>query len=235
MKQSLVLSALVASIGSAHAATLLTQWNFNSVPPDGNTNTGTLTPNVGTGTALTVGGVSSAFASGAGSSDPATQDDSGWNVSNFKPQGTGNKEAGVEFQTSTIGFTGIKFAFDQRHSGTAARRATVQYSVDSGSTWVDAAVFDATAHDTFFNGRTADLSAVTALDNKADVRFRIVATFSTETGYLGSNVSSNTAYSPQGTWRFDMVSVTAEQPVPEPGTMAALGLGAAAMLRRRRK
>jgi len=232
MKRTLVLTALVASFGSAHAATLLTQWNFNSITPDGNTGTGTLTPSVGTGTALNTGGTSSAFASGAGSSDPAATDDSGWNVSAFKAQGTGNKEAGAEFRVATTGFTGIKFSFDQRHSNTAAKGVAVLYSVDSGSTWVDAGSFSAAAGEVWY-GRTVDLTSVTAVDNKADVRFRIVAEFSTSTGYSASSPTGN--YATNGTWRFDMVTLTAEQPVPEPGTMAALGLGAAAMLRRRRK
>lgn len=233
MKRILVLAALVASFGSAQAATLLTQWNFNSPTPDGNTGTGTLTPSVGSGTAVTVGGTSSAFATGNGSSDPAATDDSGWNISAFKPQATGNKQAGAEFRLSTLGYTGIKFTFDQRHSNSSANLAVVQYSLDEGATWVEAASFTANAGDTWFINRTVDLTSVSAVDNKADIRFRVVAAFNTDAGYKASNPTSN--YATSGTWRFDMVSLTAEQPVPEPGTMAALGLGAAAMLRRRRK
>ena len=46
---------VVLSLFSAYAD-LITQWNFNSVPPDGSTSTGTNVPSVGYGTAVLIGG-----------------------------------------------------------------------------------------------------------------------------------------------------------------------------------
>jgi len=67
--------------GSAQAATL-TQFNFNLA--DGSTASGTLTPNIGTGTVSLVGGTPATphFATaedGGGSSDPLVGDDSALN------------------------------------------------------------------------------------------------------------------------------------------------------------
>lgn len=78
-------------LGGLHASaqTTVAQWNFNSTPPDANTGTGVTTPSTGSGTASLVGGTTATFASGdagTGSTDPATGDDSGWNVTAFPAQ-----------------------------------------------------------------------------------------------------------------------------------------------------
>ena len=118
------------------AQTTLAQWNFN-----GNSSTtvsgGELapTPALGTGTALIVGAITTSFSSGissGGSSDPVTTspDNFGWNTTTYASSGTENKERGVQFNVSTVGFQGISFTFDQRLSNTAANTWVLQYSKD---------------------------------------------------------------------------------------------------------
>ncbi len=189
----------------------ITQWNFNSPAPDANTSTGTTTPAIGTGTASLVGGTTATFASGdasGGSSDPATGDDSGWNVSTFPAQSTSPKTAGVQFSVPTTGFQNIVVSFDQRHSNTAANRAVFQYSTD-GTNFTDFAAFTATAGDTWFNGRTADLTTIPAVNNNPNFAFRIVSDFApSTTNYAPSNPTST--YGTTSTWRFDMVTVSGD-------------------------
>lgn len=217
-------------------AVVITQWNFNSNPADGNTGTGSLDASTGFGTASTVGGTSSAFASGTsngGSTDPAATDNSGWQTSAYAAQGTGNKTAGVQLLTSTSGYEDITVSFDVRKSNTSSRFLQFQYTTD-GTTWVDFGdLLDGNAGDTWFNNNSFDLSSVSAVENNANFGLRVVAAFDPAgSGYLSSNSAS--AYATSGTVRYDMFTVSGTQVVPEPATLAALGLGAMALIRRKR-
>ena len=233
--------AAVFAAGGAHAnvvtPSIVTQWNFNSVVPDNATGTGSLLPSVGTGTASLVGGTTATFASGAagtGSSDPATVDDSGWNVTTFAAQGTGNKTRGAQFAVSTLGWHSVVVGYDLRHSNTSSRYEQFQYSLD-GLNFVDFVTFDGNAGDTWFNGRTVDLSSITGVNNNANFAFRVVSVFAPSTSsYFAS--SPTATYGTGGTWRFDMVTVAA---VPEAETyammLAGLGLVGFMVARRRTK
>ncbi|MCX5688708.1 MAG: PEP-CTERM sorting domain-containing protein [Planctomycetota bacterium] len=235
----IIIGALCALAGAANAD-IITQWNFNSVPADGNVATGTLTPSIGSGTASGVGGVNAtAFASGdanGGSTDPlvtsSTTSDSGWQVTTFAAQNTGNLERGVQFLVSTVGFQDIIVTFDQRHSNTSSRFYAGQYTVDGGTNWITAVTFEGNAGDTWFNGRTIDLSSVTATDNNANFGIRVVAAFATGTNaYVAS--SGTATYAAAGTARFDMMTV-AGSAVPAPGSVALVAVGGLMVARRRR-
>jgi hypothetical protein len=224
-----VAAAALCALLPAAQADVLTQWNFNSPVPDGNTSTGTLVPHIGAGTASLLGTTGS-FASGAasgGSTDPAPSDNSGWQTTTYAPQGTEDRMRGVQFAVSTAGYRDIVVSWDQRHSNTSARHVQFQYSLD-GTTFTNyGATFAAGAGDTWFNNRTVDLGAVSGVADNALFAFRIVAAFAPDmSGYLASSPSST--YGSGGTWRFDMVTVQAA-PIPEPGTWALLLAGMAAM------
>jgi len=224
MKTSLLASLCLAAAASQGA--IITQWNFNSVPPDGIPGTGTLTPSIGAGTASLVGGTTSpGFSSGNGSSDPATSDDSGWQTTTYPAQGTANKTAGVQFSVDTTGFLDIKVTWDHRHSNTSSKYAQFQYSTDGVNFTAFGSLFEATAGgDTWYNGRTVDLSSIAGVENNSSFAFRIVSTFAPSTSAYAPSTAGST-YAGTGTWRFDMVTIDAT-PVPEPHEYAAAaGLG----------
>jgi hypothetical protein len=231
-------TAAFTTFSTTAQALTLTQWNFNSPTPDGNASTGTITPNIGSGTASLIGGTTATFASGdanGGSTDPITgspTDDSGWNVTGFPAQGTANKTAGVQFLVSTVGQQNIVITFDQRHSNSVANAFQFQYTLD-GSSYVDSTLFTANAGDTWFNNRTVNLSSITGANDNANFGFRIVSAFN-PTAYVGT--TTGTSYATTGTARFDMVTVSAD-PVPEPTTIATglLAVGAGRMIQRKRQ
>lgn len=237
MRFSSLAAALSAGLALSAQGAIITQWNFNSVPSDANTSTGTTLPNIGAGTIAVVGGVTSSFSSGdatGGSTDPATGDDSGLQTTTYPAQGTNNKTAGIEARVGTSGYQDIVVSWDQRHSNTSANTIRLQYTLDITSvtpTWVDDAVFTADAGDKWFNNRSSDLSAVTGLNNNPNAAFRVVTEFATATDYVASTSTSN--YASTGTQRFDMVTVSGNV-IPEPASVSLLVAGGLLVARRRR-
>ena len=201
--------------GTALAQATITQWTFNSSPGDGNAATGTFSPSFGSGTASCYNVAPSLplaeciFASGTGSSDPDAADDSGWQTRGYPAQGQGSGTVGVEFSVSTANFNNIVVTWDQRHSNTSSRYTGLFYSVD-GVNFAAApnGVFEGPTGDTWFNGRSVDLSSVPGVSNNPNFKFRISSVFDPATGtsYTASNTGST--YAGTGTYRFDMVTVS---------------------------
>ncbi|MDX1965502.1 MAG: PEP-CTERM sorting domain-containing protein [Pirellulales bacterium] len=137
VSRSLLAAAIVALPALANAA-IISQWDFNSNPADGNTSTGTTAPAIGTGTLANVGGITNSFSSGSasgGSSDPApAADNSGYQTTGYPAIGGADETAGIEVKVSTFGFNSISINFDQRHSNTSSRFISVHYTLD-GSTF----------------------------------------------------------------------------------------------------
>lgn len=228
-------AAVLAVAGGALGQ--IAQWNFNSNPSDASASTGTLIPNIGTGTASLLGGVTGSFASGdanGGSTDPLTgspTDDSGWGITTFAAQGAQNGERGVQFALSTVGYINIVVTWDLRFSNTSNRFYQFQYTLDSSQalpTWNVFQTYENVGGGDFWaNNNSADLSAILGANNNPNFAFRIVSVFGPGGAYVASNPTST--YATSGTWRFDMVTV-----VPAPGAAALLGVGGLIAGRRRR-
>lgn len=231
MKIALTAASMAALLISGHAqaqtAEVVTQWNFNS---------SSTAPSIGLGTISLVGGVTNpGYNNGAGSSDTALSN-LGFQTTSYTVQGTGNNTAGVQFNVSTLGYEDVVIGYDLRHSNTSSRYEQVQYSLD-GISFVDIATFNGGAGDTWFNNRTVDLSGITGASNNESFAFRVVSTYAPgSTGYEASRFASS-SYAAGGTWRFDMVTISAVSAVPEPETHAMLlaGLGLVGAFTRRRK
>jgi hypothetical protein len=254
-------SILLISFFTANAAqgAIVAQWNFNSNPPDISTATGTATPSTGSGTITTIGGVTNpGFNSGAGSSDTADSDNSGFQTDTYPAQSTASGTAGIRLDVSTAGFTApaytsLELSFDLRTSNTSSAWYRIDYTTDGGTNWtigsatkVNNPSASGSNGDRWHNVQSITINNLAALNN-ADFAFRVVSVFNPNAfTQVNSNISydagtayevarnpatgSNSAYA-GGTWRFDMVTVTA---IPEPSAALLGGFGLLALLRRRR-
>lgn len=225
-----LLSTLVLALlftYNSWSQTIITQWNFNGAS-DTTVPGGAISPtaSIGSGTAILIGGTTAVFAAGftsstgLGSSDPikTAPPNFGWALTNFPTPGTESKKRGAQFNVSTVGYKGIVFTYDHRHSESSSNTYMVQYTTDRTAVspiWIDAQLFTfppglkgTTGGDTWRNLRTVDVSAITSLDNNPNVAFRVVSAFDPSKGDFNSSSQSPIVYLPTGTARLDMVTIT---------------------------
>lgn len=195
-----------------------TAWNFNgpsSTTVPGGTNAPT--PFIGSGSASLIGGTTATYASGTasgGSSDTTVGGTNfGWNVSTFPTSAASSGTAGAQFVVPTTGYRNIIVRWDQRHSNTSSRWIQFQYSLD-GTNYINyngvgtdsAGLYKATAGDTWFNNRMADLSSIDSANNNPNFRFRLVTVLDPATGTYTA-ATPTASFAGTSTLRHDMVSV----------------------------
>ena len=184
---------------------------------------GPLTAEVGTGSAFgNHANAAAAFSSPSGNGSLHSFSSNAW--------ASGDN---YEFRLPSTGFQDIMLSFDQTRSGTGPNEFQLQYSTDgatytnfgstytlAGTSWNTSAAATAAGNSFAF-----DLSAISALDNLADIRFRLTSNGLNSTG---GTVASG------GTNRVDNFFVTGT-PIPEPATAMTLVTvaGAASLVRRR--
>ncbi|MCX7743046.1 MAG: choice-of-anchor I family protein [Flavobacteriales bacterium] len=222
MKKLLSLTALsIFSYIHAISQTTIGFWNFN-FGNDNNVSTGTTLPAVGSGSIALVGGTTATFATGH-SNDPNTNDNSGYNTTNYPAQGTNPKTAGIQINVNTTGLDDIQIEFWQRLSNTAANTWVLQYTLDVTQpvpVWVDAQTYTFTPQptgtgDTWYF-RTYNFSTVNGLNNNPNAAFRIVSAFDPLAGqYLAAR--STSTYNTAGTSRFDLIKIYA---APNPSNVS---------------
>jgi len=256
--------ALSAGFAISANAQLITRWNFNSTTPDANVGTGVTTPSTGTGSLSLFGGTTQSFVTGSpgDTGGVAAGDNSGLNLTAWAAQGTGNLTRGLQFSASTAGYSDIVVSLDFRNSGTVSRFFQLQVSTDgttfnnvsggtasfgtvnnnTGTSFTSAGLYSNTASSgsqQFVQSITYTFPSGSAVENNPNAAFRWLATFGPSAGgnYVSSFAGTTSAYSVNGTGRFDMVSVSGTfSAVPEPSEYAAMagaGLVGFAIWRRR--
>jgi len=221
-----------AAAGLTARAATVKQWDFNSVEFN-SPGVGTLRPVGGIGfPAESSGGVSQQFGQvsvASGSSDPNTLDNSHWrlgsvaNAGGFPAVTNANKTAGAQFRINTSGYGNIQMTWDQENSATASRYWRWQWTTN-GTDWFDSTNVITANHigtpnpstdtPTWQLGLAADLNDIPGASDNPDFGLRLVSEFeSTATGsgtnaYIGNR--TNTAYSVNGTFWLDMVTITGD-------------------------
>ena len=221
LRSVLLVSALAMSV----AANAITIANFTfeglTAPTTASTTFAPYTADEGAGSASAFHATASTFSTPSGNGSAKSLSSNTWAVGDY-----------YQFTASTLGQAGVGVSFDQTGSNTGPRDFKLAYSTN-GTTFSDFATYGLIVSTwtpgTVMSGftQTFDLSSVAALNNKATVTFRLVdnSTTSINAGTVAAG----------GTGRVDNFLITATpQTVPEPASLAALGLGALAFVRRRR-
>jgi hypothetical protein len=218
MKNTLLIG--LALSGMIAQADTLALWDFDS---------DTLNPTLGAGTLAPIGGVSSFFGFGNGSSDPTpSPDNRAWGISNLPPQGTDSGTAGMEGAVSTVGFANITLSFDTKTQFSSSKYYEVRYRTSNVGSWSTAATYGVATEDVWENQKTFNLSALDAgVNNNAEFQFQVVAIFKPGFDqYFGMSDTSG-SYGRFGTVN-DMVTVTGTA-IPEPEQWALI-LGCAGLV-----
>lgn len=227
----LAIVAMLATATVANAFPPLAEWGFQLITP------ADVTDNVTGGTYAADSGIYAVGSAGSGTHASALTD---WTT----PTGNGSTESWSstnwavgdywQFCAETTAYENITFQWDAVSSNTGPRDFQIQYNANGGSYSTLTGTYairantapawssgSPTAVDTYL----ADLSAETSLDNQALVCFRIVNS---------STVSANGGtVAATGTSRVDNVRISGDL-IPEPTTLALMGLGAIGLVRRRR-
>ncbi len=215
------IAALTLSAMSAQAV-VIANWTFETSIP---LTAGPFAPEVGAGSALGVHAGAATYSSPAGNGSSHSFSSNTWAIGDY-----------YQFSVSTLGLSNISLTFDQTSSNTGPRDFGVFYSTNGVSFTqfgADYQVLPNAAPNPTWNATTSspiytfnyDLSSVTSLNNVSTVTFRLQNT--TTVAANGTTVAAT------GTDRVDNVIVQT-QAVPEPASMAVLGLGVVALIRRRR-
>ena len=218
MKKFFILFTAVGLSQISHAQ-IFAQWLFDK-GNDNNPASGTLSPNIGSGTISTAGGTTYVFASGIPN---GTSDNSSLYTTNYPAQGTASGTAGIEVAVNTTGKSNISVYWWQLNGASSSRYTQFQYSTDGGASWniadltkvsttgttslIDPAnnAFLANTYEVWYY-RVLDLSTLTAVNNNPGFRFRIVTVyspFSVNGSYYESTAGQGGIYLPVGRSLFD--------------------------------
>ena len=228
MKAFIIASLLLGAIAAPLSAQVIAGWNFDAATISStSTSFGPITADVGSGSASGQhAAAATAWSTVVGNASAKSFNSNNWAVGDF-----------YQFQTSTAGKSGIAVSWDQTGSATGPKDFSLSYSTD-GTTFTSFASYsilvNGTPNSPWTSGGSRnsaytlsyDLSAITALDNSANVYFRLID--ASTTALNGGTVAT------AGSDRVDNFTITA---IPEPSTYALLsglvGLSAAALRRRR--
>lgn len=221
-----------ATLDVATSGALVT-WDYNAVGLD----TSSAAPSQGQGTArtTTVGTTNSFQPTGGTPNDPYNSMIGATNyyygTATYPNNGTSNKQAGVQFSVSTVGFKNLAISFDQRASSTASKYTRLQYTTN-GVDYTDYPTSTAFFGASVWEPRSYSLVGFPGVANNPDFAFRVVSEFEA-TATLGAVDNSNyvgiagttASYGTGGTLSYDLVKVEAE-PIEAgntPPTISSIG------------
>ena len=214
MKKTLALLAACLMFAAPASADILAEWTFETSPP---TTAGPHAADSGSGNALGFHAGSSTYSNPTGNGSTESFSSNTWAVGDY-----------YQFSTSSVGYSGIEFSWDQAGSNTGPADFELSWSTDGTNFTsllnhvVPSGSFSSVSVNALF--QNGPVAAPSALDNQATIYFRL--TNSSTLSINGGTVASG------GTGRVDNVVITGV--VPEPATIDLLSLGGLVVIRRRK-
>lgn len=232
MQKFIACGALALCAGLANAD-IVAYWSFFDTVPPGTANFGVMPINANLvhhagGGVLTTDAVSSPNSTTDGDIQHFTGNainlvapfPNGSDISMRAGVGQRSEGKSFMFQLNTSLFEDITLTFAERVTSTGPQNVAVSISSD-GVTWSPVASADyATTRNATYALRTVDLTAVNAIENSASTWVRL-----TFTGFGPTSTTGNI--------RMDNIKFDGTL-IPTPGSLALLGMGVLAVVRRRR-
>ena len=223
MNKLILIAGISVIAGAAQAQVTIANWNFENTTV-GTTAVNDLPPisaDSGLGSLTSHHATAATFSTPAGNGSAKSISANTYAVGDY-----------WQFQVATTGLNNISVSYDQTGSNTGPRDWIFQYSTD-GTNFTDFGSQYSITNDAWsptagvnpVSFHSFDFTGISAVENAATVYFRIVD--NSTVSINGGTVAAG------GTGRLDNITVSAN-PVPEPASMAALGLGALALIRKRK-
>ena len=219
------ITSSVASLAVANTAPLAF-WNFNGA--FNVTNPATY-QGIGTASATNV----TPFSQPANDADDPMSPTTAWGTENYPAQGTLNTNAGVQFNTSTVGAKNVMVSYDARATGTASKYHRLQYTTN-GTDFIDyptsSSIVTAGTATSGYITFNYNLTGFQGVANNPSFGIRLVTEFENTATYGNTNdadyaaVGNTDTYGPGGTLSYDLVDITADAitDANTPPTVAAI-------------
>ncbi|HZI32280.1 MAG TPA: hypothetical protein VFF11_08050, partial [Candidatus Binatia bacterium] len=137
-----------------------------------------------------------------------------WGTQNYPSSGL-NKQAGVQFNVSTLGAKNVSVSYDVRGTSTASKYRRLQYTTN-GTDWIDypASSSISSGSASIFVSRSFSLAGFPGAANNPNFGIRIVTEFESTALYNNTNddnyVGISSSYNGGGTLTYDLVTISAD-------------------------
>ncbi|HZT22280.1 MAG TPA: immunoglobulin domain-containing protein [Verrucomicrobiae bacterium] len=202
--------SITSSVASLAVATTgpLALWDFNSPY----LNVANPAPYQGVGTASAIN-VTTFQSPVPDANDPASTAGA-WGTQNYPASGL-NKQAGVQFNISTVGAKNVTVSYDVRGTSTASKYQRLQFTTN-GTDWIDYPVSAAIPSGSvnIFQSRSVSLAGFPGVADNPNFGIRLVTEF--ESTALNGNTNNanyvgiSSTYNGGGTLTYDLVTVSAD-------------------------
>jgi hypothetical protein len=212
-KNCFILAFALTGFVASSQAQVITEWTFETSAP---TTSGPVSAELGTGTASGSHAGATVYSSPAGDGSAHSYSSTLWAIGDY-----------YQLSLSTAGFSQVSLSYDQISSSTGPGNFLLTYSIDGGTTFNPiGSTYSVIANSTpnawsatVFSGASVFAPTLPAdVANETSLIFRLVDESTTSAN--GGTVASG------GTDRIDNFDVS----VPEPSSLALIGLGAASLL-----
>ncbi len=136
-----------------------------------------------------------------------------WGTASYPNAGVSNKQAGVQYQVSTVGFKNLNVAYEQRASATASKFTRLQFTTN-GMDFIDYPASSSFASASAWESRSFSLLGFPGVNNNPNFAVRVVSEFQSTASYGVSGnanyVGVTSSYGTGGTLSYDWVTISAE-------------------------